>query len=142
MTIALYGLTGADIGKIKKEQYVDKHTFDHLPEYCIKPDGSIDITKYWLQFIEEGDEMYYLFNILHIDNPLDHEIKEGGIDSLKLNFNFLKDFQLLRVEQLFYSMPKSTHIVVEVNYIGQGEDTESIINLMGYLDSSLELKSI
>lgn len=142
MAINLYKITGDELGKLKAQQITPAHIYNWLPKYCIKPDGSIDHTEYWLQFIETGEEVYYLFDIVHTDDPLDYEIAQCGIEEFKFNFNFLKEFPCITYEEMNRRIPTQTHIVFDVNYLGEREDVELFVNVMGYLDKQLELKSI
>jgi hypothetical protein len=139
----LYKLSGNDIGKLKELQISSKHTSKFLPEYCLNSDNKIRYTDIWLQFTEDGKEEYLLFDIINIEEPLQEEINQCGIEYLlKDTWDILYKLPTLKFDELHRRLALSQHIVIDLRYIGSGEDTEVEASIYGYLNEEKELIKI
>jgi len=143
LVVNLFSLSGNDIGNIKKENFNSyKYTLKKLPEYCITPEGKIQNSDYWLQFIEEGEQEYYLLNIVYCSSCIQMEMESMGIEIFE-KFDFKKIFQKapkLKFNEYLLRAPLDFNIIFNVEYIGNGEDVEFEIELEGYLDENFVLK--
>lgn len=140
--INLYKITGDEIGELKRKQNVSKFAYKFLPEYCLRSDnGKIDYTEYYLQFIDSGEEEYFLFNVDYIEQPLAEEVSAVGINNvLDFDFSFLKKCAAMSYEDMNNTLPKSTGIVFELEYIGGGEDFDLNVSIVGMLDIEKNLQ--
>lgn len=144
LAINLYELTGAQLGELKEKNFIDRHAYKFLPEYCLTKEGKIADTEMYLQFINSGDEKFYLFSFEHTDQPLKEEFSNMGIDyALQFDFSFLKTLQINKYEDMFLCLPLSSHIVVEVKYVESGSheypEVDAEFSLVGYLNQNKEL---
>ncbi len=145
ITLNLFELTGDEIGELKQRQIVESHALKFLPEYCIRNDNEkIETTEQWLQFTESGDEKYFLFDILTIEEPLNHEIAHSGIDSvLDFDISFLKKLPSIKYEDMDRSLSVSQHVVFNLKYIDGGDgDYDIEITPHGYFNEEKELIKI
>lgn len=152
ITISLFTLTGKDLGTLKKEQRAERHVFKWLPKYCIRDDGRIDHTENWLQFIEDGNEVYCLFDIDHTEQPLEEELSNLGVEylsnELEIDFNFLRGFPSINFDRMHRALNGNIQLVFEVTYTGGGwcgeyqDDVDMDIQLIGYLNHNKELTKL
>jgi hypothetical protein len=152
MTLSLITLTGKELGTIKKEQRTVKHVFKWIPKYCIRDSGKIDYAENWLQFTEDGGEVYYLFDIEHMEQPLAEEISCLGVDFLSdtmgIDLNFLRTLPAITYDRMQRSLNGNIQLVFEVTYTGGGwcgeyqDDVDIEITLVGYLNQNKELQPL
>lgn len=142
VSINLYKLTGDEIGELKQMQISSKHAYKFLPEYCLRTDtNKIDYSEYYLQFTNSGKEEFILFDIEHIEQPLAEEISSGGIqDVLNFDFSFLKELKQITYQEMSRTLHRSTQIVFDLEYNGEGEDVDLETTLYGYLNAEKEIK--
>lgn len=165
MSVVLWRFSGDEIGKIKAmnggPHRGSRFPENMLPEYTVRKGkdketggGNPDHTDSYLQWITDGEDMYYLFDLVHTDNPLNEEIGMGGLDSImemcKVDMNDLFDklhsYDFDHYKRFIF--PTEQHIVFDVKYTGgsgygpDGNDDWDIdVQLIGYLDSQMTLKS-
>jgi len=146
LAVELYELTGKEIGLLKNK-YLNKDYFesDVLPKFCLDKDGFIRDTYYWLQFIEEGDEVYRLFEAATIDRLLDQEISSLGLEYILNNVNLTQMFENLKIhkfDDFNRVLPSAEYIIIELIYTSSfnGESTEYDMdtNILGFLNENLE----
>ena len=149
MTISVISLTGNLIGEIKKAQYSERHTSNWLPPYCLRKDNNtIDSTENYLQFIESGDDVYFLFDVDNTEQPLAEEFNEFDFDFLHGDYSIIKTLPSVRkIEKVMdlWSYGLSDHLVFEVEYSSYyddysgGTEHDVHIGLVGYLDQDKKL---
>jgi hypothetical protein len=103
------------------------------------------MTYYYLQFIENGKEEYRLFDINHTDFILKEEISNVGIDEIFETTDLRKIFDLsnpLTSDKYYRTFPNNFSIIIDVNFYGEGEDTEVEFKLLGYLDEDMNFIKI
>lgn len=144
LTLELYKITATEIGKLKDQQHKAQHVFKFLPQLCLDPKDKLRDSEAWLQFIDQGEEIFYMFNILHIDQPLQEEFNNSGIDLFEeFNFNFLKKMNRhYSYDEMFKSIPLPIHLAFDLNYIGDEWDADLDLNFLGYLDKDLNLVAL
>ena len=145
MTIELYKVTATEIGKLKDQQIKANHIFKFLPEHCVDvKTGKFRDSDAWLQFIDEGHEIFYMFNILHTDQPLQEEVSNAGMDIFDdFNFKFLEDSKkCYSYDEMFKSIPLPIHLAFDINYIGDQWEAELDLSFLGYLDNDLNLVTL
>ena len=150
LAIKLFKLTVNDIGEIKKETYKLSYLDKLLPEYCLNKNGHISDTSYYLQYIEEGDDTYYLFDVEYVDQLLEHEIGGLGLDKLIDNYDYRPLFdKLYSITMKNYSMYCGNYqrIVYTLYYYSNSsycldEDYDCAIDILGYMDDELNIIKI
>jgi hypothetical protein len=151
LSIIPYGMTAHDFFVLRDpiKDKPNRHFFNSLPEWCIRDNGFIDYTENWHQFtglIDSKDEtVYHLFDINPIDEILREEINQMGVEGILEGYDFTELFKQIPLNENPYNsirIPFNVHIVVELDYIGKGEDTELFIEVLGYLDNNMEFKRI
>lgn len=142
MTIDVVEMTGQQIGELRKRQLSERHLSKWLPEYCVRKDTNrIDWTENYLQFIHDGDEVFYLLDINNIEQPLAEEINEVGISEFKDDFSVIKNLPNVQKFAATPHLSLSDHLVFEMFYESSyddwsgGTDWDVVIYLIGYLDS-------
>jgi len=148
LALQIYEVTGNEIGEHFKR---DKR---NLPTYSLNPkNGKIIESEYWLQFIEEGEEKYIVFEYYTCDALLQEEINGAGLEELLKNTDlrpFFEEFRKLNMfgsrEDYFYSIRTSSYIVIDLEYYGGGswyeDDYEVYYNCKGILDRNFNFIEI
>lgn len=127
-----------------------RHFFKSIPEWCVRNNGSIDYTENYHQFTglldSKEETVYYLFDINPVDEILKEEISQVGVVELFEGydwnplFNKIPTLQMNALNSL--RIPANTHVVVELNYFGSGEDFETAVEVLGYLDNKMDFVRI
>ena len=138
-------ITGAELGELKKLQKSPRHLEKFIPEYCLKSDNRIGYVENDLQFIESGDEVYYLFDIICREQPLADEINEMGIDSFKDDFSIIKTLPNVIKFKDRHSYNSSDFLLFDVIYESSyddysgGTEWDVEVVLIGYLNAEKEI---
>jgi hypothetical protein len=145
-----------------------EYFYKKLPKYCLRENGTIANTNNYHMYNEfvvpKENQYYYMFEAEPIEPILKEEISEGGLEYLLKEFNLnilfkklsekpktiFKDCdsitKLLKPKMLndieYLGIPESVNIILELNYIGDYEDVDLDINLIGYLDENLNIVKI
>jgi hypothetical protein len=149
LPIFLYEFTGDEIGKIKnKNNNVENYYLKKLPKYTLNTNGNIIEAEYYLQFIEEGTNRYYLFDIDIVDRQLQEDINCSGIDEI-LKFDYRNIFENLfsyTYEDFGRILESPNYIIIDVEYLcsGYGIERECDVNysLIGYLDDDFSIVNL
>lgn len=107
----------------------------------------MDRTEYWLQFTENGEEKFWLFNIEHTEQPLSEESSNAGYEILceeyGIDFNILKSLPAITYYEMNQSLTPCNQLVFKVEYSGGGgeynDGFDVEIRLIGYLSEYKEL---
>lgn len=158
MSVAIWRFTGDDLGCLKKNYHRRDFVYKYMPRYCLSDAGHIGYTDHWLQFVEFGDDLYWLFDVLYCDPLLAEEINQTGLEEMFPNVNWyplftyfkttladvlpslenLRDLLESDYDKFQRSIPTAHHIVIDLNYTGHGEDTDLEIDVAGYLDATMQ----
>lgn len=143
-SIIPFKFTGDDLGEIKKANRKASHANLFIPEICLRSDtGMIDDGNHYLQWVDSGEQTYYLFTIDYVDALLKQEIEDSGLErTLPFNFKPLFDKIGSYTAKDRTRILLATHIVVDVTYRGNFEDVECDIEVLGFLDENLELQKV
>jgi hypothetical protein len=144
LAVECYQLTGDEIGKLKSK-YLNKAHFEEnmLPVFCLDEDGHVRITYHWLEFIEDGNIVYRLFDALTADRLLDNEISEAGLDSLLEGVDLNQMYESLTVygyDDFNRVLPNADYIAIELIYHTDKEESDSELEtkVLGFLNKSLD----
>ncbi len=139
LSVEVYEFTGKDIGELRKQYQHDRYLSSILPKYTFNKEfGNILEADGYLQFVDDGDEVYTLFDVATIDKLLNEEISNGGLENIfkendirpfldKMEKKQFKDFQRI--------LPSAEYLIVELEYVGGDiwEDFDVYINVVGAL---------
>lgn len=143
LSLVVYKLTGEEIGKMRDPQ---SHDHNNLPEFCIRNDtGKLDCADYYLQFVNEGDEYFYLFNTSFMSEQLGEEVSNVGFEALFRHENFaelIKYCHVITYDEYYRCIPRESLFVVEMEYIGSGEDLEVDCGIIGFLNKDMNFVKI
>jgi hypothetical protein len=149
--IKLYQLTGDEIGRIKKDEIESNRFYStRLPEFCLRDDrGTLTYTVDYLQWIESGEEKYYLFEAQTLDEILHEEIRNSGLESLLKDIDLRPFFKKLQV-LTFNGLNRGTfingqYLIISLSYIGgdmYNPDWDMEIDVEGVLTDKLEIIKI
>lgn len=126
--LKLYQLTGNQIGDIKKSYRGNpKHIDRYLPMYCLNDRSRIKETDYYLQYTEEGDKVYTLFDVTYTDDIVGEEISCCGLSDLFKGIDI--DFSgFIYYNYVDRNLIPDQYLVVELTYnkisCGFGEAVE------------------
>lgn len=137
--VVVYEATASEIGAIKKKaDHQGYFTRSLLPEFCVRTDNNyVTRSEYYLQWIEEGDEEYILFDAHTTDKLLGEEISLGGFDELVAEIDFkkcLEGFNRHLINDKYLTLRESEYLIIDLIYSGYGEDTELHVEVIGKLD--------
>jgi len=152
LSIIPYGITAHELFVMREpiKTYPSYHFFKVLPEFCIRDDnGRINYTEHFHFFTGQLDDnsptKYYLFDVNPVDLILQEEISNCGIEELFDGYNWKPLFEHIPINEsplITHRIPFSVHVVVDLEYLGAGEDVELFVDVLGYLDGKMELKRI
>ena len=158
LAVELYELSNKYIYEMREQKKKDGQLFDILPTYTINTNENANNrpirSEYFLQFvgnfIDETPEKYLLFRLNAVDNLLDYEISNGGIEDIFKDYDFKKLLSVFKPMDDYamsrHAMPNTDFLVVEITYettqdhFSGGWECESSFDIIGYLDSMKELK--
>lgn len=152
-----YFVMGSELGKLKSYSNGRSYYEKHLPEYCFRKDNNtINESKYYLQYVYDGNEKYIVFDINTADKLLEQEINESGFhgkyglllydqnDSYNENAFYdivTNHFEIYPFEKYNRSYPVAQYIVVELEYYGgtyeYPYDLDLNFTIIGHLNDNL-----
>ena len=149
LTIIPYMITSNEIYHIS-EMFKNRprgYIFKQLPEFSINKDyGNILYTENYHQFtgmIPDENDVFYMFNLINNGDLLSEEISNCGLEDLIENYDWRPLFNKIPTNSFKkLCVPFNVHIIIELNYIGDYEDVETEIKVLGYLDNNLDLIKI
>ena len=122
LLLNVYKFTGNDLGDLKKRNLTEDFFLRMLPEYCIRTDNhKINYTENYFQFTENGEENYWLFNIVGSDDILTEEISNVGIAEVLQDYDLSEIFENISYntyENFGRNIPTTSHIIVDIEYTG------------------------
>lgn len=153
LLLNVYKFTGKDIGDLRKKNPTDRFLETILPRYVIRLDkdaggGNIDNTYSYLQFVDDGDEEFWMFDIQGADSILEEEINQGGLEELLEGYDLRKIFEKVPhtdYESYKRSIPFTTTLFVELDYQSSydyysgGTEYDMYPYLRGYLSSDMKV---
>ncbi len=142
VSINLYKFTGDDIGLLRKKQVSYRHVRKFIPDYCIHPEtGKIIDSEQFLQFVEDGEKEFYLFDFLHTHQPVQWEVEEVGYDTAyeKIDFRSLIKSGVLILLATDYNRVVAPPIYLVFEWKSGIEDDPNEVSLIGYLNQELDL---
>jgi len=99
----------------------------------------------------EANVKYLLFDINTLDQLLDYEMSNSGVDDLFKECDFKKYLSVFNPltddDMKHMTIPLTNYLVVEItyttsqDYYSGGWECESEIEVIGYLDSQMQLKN-
>ena len=147
LAIKLFELSGDEIGKIKRDEVESNRRYDTiLPEFCLHSEnGTLRKTVDYLQWIETGEEKYFLFEAHTLDDILFEEISNCGIEEMLKGIDlrpYFKEFQKLTYKNLLHrGLQSGQYLVISVSYTGGGywnDDWDCDIYVSGVLSNNLK----
>lgn len=161
--VQLYELSTNYMYEIREKQKNANRIFEGslLPEYTINTNKEANNrpikTDYFLQFVGvfkpenyEANIKYSLFDVNTLDQLLDYEISNSGFDDLFKECDFKKLLSVFKPntdeDMKHMAIPTTNYLVVEIIYTttqdfySGGWECESEIDVIGYLDSQMQLK--
>lgn len=142
LSVEVYEFTGKDIGELRNQYQYDRYLSRILPKYTINKEfGNILDADGYLQFVENGDEVYTLFDILTIDNLLNEEISNGGLENIFKNNDirpFLDKMNKKKYKDFKRSLTSAEYLIIEIiynsgDYFDSEYDVSVDINVVGAL---------
>jgi hypothetical protein len=146
----LYKISANELYEIRRNYIKEDTVFNFLPKYTIRDNGKIDYAENWLQFSgqfidENNDPLFYLFDYQILDNVLNEEFLNMGIDDFfDDDTNFNEIFKHMKVHSYNdwknHALTTTNYILIDWEYEGEydywtGEsDYELILNEVKYLD--------
>lgn len=153
LLLNVYKFKGKDIGDLRKKNPTDRFLETILPRYVIRIDrdagaGNIDYSYGYLQFVDGGDEEFWMFDIQGSDSILDEEINQGGLEDLLKEYDLRKIFE--KVSYTDYdsyrrSIPTTTTLFIELDYQSSYDyyngatEYDMYPYLKGYLSSDMKV---
>ena len=121
-----------------------------LPEWCIRDDnGYLDYSENYLQFVNDKESNYILFDLEPISSLLVEEISMTGIEDLfkKIDLRPIFDkFQKYLMKDYGKYIPNTQFLVFEHTYeeydTESGREYDSYCDLVGYLDNNMNFVEI
>lgn len=152
--VELYQISEKFIYKLRKDRKDVTNIFSYLPIYTTNTNKEANnepiIAEYFHQFIgfiENEDNNYLYFNLKTIDNSLQEEIDNAGIDNMFENFDFEKILSVFTPEPeenlQKFMFANTNYLIVEITYLTSydnyngGYECETSYNIIGYLDKEL-----
>lgn len=143
LAVEVYEFTGEDIGKLRKQYKHDRYLDSILPKYTYntnKNDGSLIDAPGFLQFIEDGDEKYVLFNVSTVDELLEYEMSMGGLDGLLDGINlkpWIDKFSKRTYDDFKRCLLSAEYLIIGLEYFGGGyynpDDVDLHVSIEGAL---------
>lgn len=124
LALEIVELTGSEIGKLRKQYKHDRYLESVLPKYTINDKGHIIESAYFLQFTDDGDKKYTLFDYATVDKLLQEEISNCGFDDfLGKDYDirpYLEKFSKQNYETLGRNISSAEYLVIDIEYSGGG----------------------
>jgi hypothetical protein len=126
LAIDVVELTGAEIGKLREQYQHDRYLESVLPKYTINTNnekGGIIESAYFLQFTDEGDKIYTLFDYSTVDRLLQEEISNCGLDDMLKHCDirpYLEKFSKQNYETFGRNLSSAEYLVIDIEYSGGG----------------------
>lgn len=157
MGVELYEISNNYIFKLREKQKNHNYVFNYLPKYTIntnetannRPILAENFHQWVGSFLQEKSEKYLYFNLKTLDNNLQQEIDNSGIEDLFKIFDFKKilSFFTPHTEDDLskFLVPTTYYLVIEITYDSSydgfnGEyECDVIVDIIGYLNSNLEI---
>lgn len=131
MSVIAYTLTGNDIGKTKHPRGYS------MPDYCINKEfGNLMDSPFYLQFVEEGHDVYQMLDYSYASPILEHEISEAGFSDMFGEFDLrplFEHFRVMSYEDMGKKIPESNYVVVDLEYNYADDDCDLDITIAGVL---------
>lgn len=137
--LVVYEATASEIGDLKRKanhtRYFERNI---LPEFCVRDDNNnVTRSDNYLQWIENGDDKYILFDMSTSDMLLHEEIIQDGFDGLVKGIDFRKilhTFRKRKLDEKYLKLLPSEYLIIDLLYSGYGEDTELEVEVVGKLN--------
>ena len=144
--------TASEIGYLKRDVYNSNYLYRSLlPQFCINEKFQcITEADGYLQFVEEGDEEFILFDTHTIDDFLQEEMNHSNMlfdddsvitgSDVELFISILKNHAYIAERKEI--LPPTEYVIININYFGGGYpdyeyDVEYSID--GFLNKDLEI---
>ena len=156
LALEIWRFTGEEIGKLKAAYPSRDWVYHHMPKYCLTDKGLVGETQQWLQFIESGQEKYWLFDIPYVEGLLSEEINNSGIEGLFEGTDWRPMFEYFQgeygdtlgkpvavratnnYEWYGRTIPLTNYAVIDLEYYGNDEDCELEVRVYGYMDGLMK----
>lgn len=153
LLLNVYKFKGKDIGDLRKKNPTDRFLETILPKYVLRSDndpgaGNIDWSYGYLQFVDDGDEEFWMFDIQGADCILQEEISYGGLEELLEGFDLRKIFKnvsYINYDDFHKTIPYTTTIFIELDYqtsydyYNGGTECDMYPYIRGYLSSDMKV---
>lgn len=127
----VFELTGSHIAKVRSGCKTFSFFEKTFPTYILLPDNRITKSSYFFQFYDmdildstQKEEKWIVFDIIYEDTLLQEEFS-CCLSREDMNYSFLRNIHNNKNKFAHYPVP--TYIVYNLEYDGEGEDTESLI---------------
>lgn len=141
LSVTVVELSGDEIGKMRKN-FVSYRHFESkfLPAYCVNPHyGNVTDSEAFLQFVNEGEDVYTLFDIETTDPVLNEELSNAGAESLLFKTvdirTILAPFRRENDSNYKRCLNPNEYLIVEIKYYGGdsafGDDWDIDVKVVG-----------
>ena len=152
LSIIPYGLTIHDFFELRTpiRNFPNQHFFKSLAEWCVRGGtGKVDYTENYHQFTglmdHPDDKIFHIFDIDPVDVILEEEISNVGFEGLFDGYDWRPLFEKIPINEPQHKslrIPFNVHVVVDLDYHGEGEDFELFVEVLGFLDGQMNLSRI
>ena len=151
-TVDAYTIWNKDVYQLRQKYKWRESLWKQLHPWAINNNETANNrpieAQYFHQFlgtIEEDDDEYsaILFDIKTDDEILQEEISMVGVEEAFVNVDFKKiftNFEIIDYEFRYRRLRTPIYLIVDYSWVGEGEDFESEIDVIGYLDNNLDKK--
>lgn len=133
MVIKLIKIPGKTINELKRRyednEYAD--AFDYLPEYVIDERGKLEVSCSYLESTLNEGKFYYLFDVVYTYPLLQEEIDGVGLESIKLDWTFLKFIKCPEYFETIDMLPEHILLVFDFECLGSDDDWEYNLTPIG-----------
>lgn len=129
MAINLIKITGKTINRLKKRyivvleednEYAD--VFDYLPQYVVGDNGNLEASYSYLESVPNDGKFYYLLDVIYTHSMLQEEIDAVGLESIKLDWTFLKSIKCPEYFEIMDKFPEHTLLVFDIQSYSVADD--------------------
>lgn len=143
LAVKVYEFTGEDIGKLRRQYEHDRYLDSILPKYTYNTNtnsGTLIDAPSFLQFIEDGDEKFILFDVSTVDELLEEEISTGGLDGLLKDIDlrpWIEKFKKYTYDDFNRCLDSAEYLIIGLEYVGGGYYNEFEVELYVSIEGAL-----
>jgi hypothetical protein len=143
LAVEVYEFTGEDIGKLRKQYKHDRYLDKILPKYTYNTNtncGTLIDSPGFLQFIEDGDEKFVLFDVSTVDPLLKEEMSMGGLDGLLDDIDlrpWIDKFTKRTYDDFQRCFDSAEYLIIGLEYFGGGYYNPDDVDLHVTIEGAL-----